>query len=182
MTDLRHTNVGANSVSTDREQVAVWRVNVSARQPRIRGRAWWVGLVSLTLVSCGTEHPQSGAAKVEQTGEASWYGPGFHGKQTASGEVFDQNDMTAAHRTLPLGTKAEVTNVETGESVEVTINDRGPYAKGRVIDLSKAAAKEIGMAKDGTATVKIEANPARRAKGKKQPKEGEQAHGTSKEN
>lgn len=96
-------------------------------------------------------------AVVEQVGEASWYGKGFHGKKTASGEKFDQNDLTAAHPTLPLGTEATVTNLETGKSVEVEINDRGPYAKGRDIDLSRKAAKEIGMTKDGAAPVKIEA-------------------------
>ena len=94
---------------------------------------------------------------VEQVGEASFYGPGFHGKKTATGERFDQNQKTAAHPTLPLGTEATVTNLETGASVDVKINDRGPYAKGRDIDLSKAAAKELGMTKDGVAPVKIEA-------------------------
>lgn len=96
-------------------------------------------------------------AVVEQVGEASWYGKGFHGKKTASGEKFDQNDLTAAHPTLPLGTEATVTNLETGKSVEVEINDRGPYTKGRDLDLSRKAAKEIGMTKDGAAPVKIEA-------------------------
>lgn len=105
--------------------------------------------------------PRAEAASFEQKGEASWYGPGFHGRRTASGETFDQNDLTAAHRTLPLGTKAEVTDVETGKSVEVTINDRGPYVKDRVIDLSKAAAQELGMTEEGTTTVKIEADPPR---------------------
>jgi rare lipoprotein A len=94
---------------------------------------------------------------VEQVGEASFYGPGFHGKKTATGEKFDQNDKTAAHPTLPLGTEATVTNLETGASVDVKINDRGPYVKGRDIDVSKAAAKELGMTKDGLAPVKIEA-------------------------
>lgn len=98
-----------------------------------------------------------GEPVVEQVGEASWYGKGFHGKKTASGEAFDQNDQTAAHPTLPLGTEATVTNLETGKSVEVEINDRGPYTKGRDIDLSKEAAEEIGMKKDGAAPVKIEA-------------------------
>ena len=98
-----------------------------------------------------------GEPVVEQVGEASWYGKGFHGKKTASGETFDQHDLTAAHPTLPLGTEATVTNLETGKSVKVEINDRGPYSKGRDIDLSKKAAKEIGIKKDGAAPVKIEA-------------------------
>ncbi len=99
----------------------------------------------------------SGQPVVEQVGEASFYGQGFHGKKTATGEKFDQNDLTAAHPTLPLGTQATVTNLETGDSVDVKINDRGPYTKGRDIDVSKAAAKELGMTKDGVAPVKIEA-------------------------
>ena len=103
------------------------------------------------------KHDDKGRPVVEQVGEASFYGPGFHGKKTASGERFDQNDKTAAHPTLPLGTEATVTNLETGASVDVRINDRGPYTKGRDIDLSKGAAKELGMSKDGVAPVKIEA-------------------------
>ena len=81
---------------------------------------------------------------VYQTGIASWYGPGFHGKATASGAIYDQNDLTAAHQTLPLGTRVMVTNLETGSSAEVTINDRGPFAKGRIIDLSYGAGKPSG--------------------------------------
>ena len=103
---------------------------------------------------------EKGQPIVEQVGEASFYGEGFHGKKTASGETFDQNDLTAAHPTLPLGTDATVTNLETGNSVEVKINDRGPYVKGRDIDLSKGAAEELGMTKDGVAPVKIEAEVA----------------------
>ena len=101
--------------------------------------------------------PTKNGDVVEQVGEASYYGKGFHGKETASGEAFNQHDRTAAHPTLPLGTEAKVTNLETGKSVEVEINDRGPYTKGRDIDLSKRAAKEIGLTKDGAAPVKVEA-------------------------
>lgn len=89
-------------------------------------------------------------------GEASWYGPGFQGKETANGETFDQKDMTAAHPTLPMGTKAMVTNLENGKKVEVRVNDRGPFAADRAIDLSNAAAKKLEMKKGGTAEVKIE--------------------------
>lgn len=81
----------------------------------------------------------------EATGHASWYGPGFHGKKTASGSRFNRNALTAAHKTLPLNSKAMVTNLETHESVVVTINDRGPHGRGRLIDLSQAAAKAIGI-------------------------------------
>jgi rare lipoprotein A len=96
-----------------------------------------------------------------QTGVASWYGPGFHGRKTASGEPFDQNRLTAAHRSLPLDSVVKVTNLENGKSVEVEINARGPYAKGRVIDLSRAAARHLDMTDDGTAKVRIERQPDR---------------------
>jgi rare lipoprotein A (peptidoglycan hydrolase) len=92
----------------------------------------------------------------KEVGEASWYGPGFQGQETANGETFDQKDMTAAHPSLPMGTKAKVTNLENDKKVEVRINDRGPYVGGRVIDLSSAAAKKIDMKEDGTTQVKIE--------------------------
>ena len=92
----------------------------------------------------------------EQTGKASWYGPGFHGRKTASGVRFDQHAMTAAHRTLPLGTRVKVTNLETGRTILVKINDRGPYIDGRIIDLSKRAASELGMEEAGIAPVKVE--------------------------
>jgi rare lipoprotein A len=89
-------------------------------------------------------------------GTASYYGGKFHGRKTASGERFNQNGLTAAHKTLPLGTKVRVTNLRNGESVNVKINDRGPFHKGRVLDLSKGAAREIGMLGAGTAKVKVE--------------------------
>ncbi len=91
-----------------------------------------------------------------QNGTASWYGIPFHGRKTASGEYYDMYALTAAHKTVELGTFAKVTNKKNGKSVVVKINDRGPYVKGRIIDLSKAAAKEIGMVQDGLAEVKIE--------------------------
>ncbi len=89
-------------------------------------------------------------------GVASWYGPGFHGRTTASGEVFNTNQMTAAHKTLPFGTQVRVTNLNNGRSVVVRINDRGPYHGSRVIDLSRAAAERIDMIQNGTASVRIE--------------------------
>jgi rare lipoprotein A (peptidoglycan hydrolase) len=103
------------------------------------------------------EAAPAGKPETTKVGTASWYGPGFHGHETASGETFDQHALTAAHRTLPLGTEAKVTNLETGQSVTVTINDRGPYVQGRQLDLSQAAAKQIGLTKQGVAKVKIEA-------------------------
>src|ERR671920_525041 len=88
-----------------------------------------------------------------QSGAASWYGPGFHGKRTASGETFNTNALTAAHKTLPFGSEVRVTNERTGKSVVVRINDRGPYAHGRVIDLSKAAAEAVGISGVGKVTL-----------------------------
>ncbi len=91
-----------------------------------------------------------------QRGEASWYGPGFDGNYSASGEVFNRHAMTAAHRTLPFGTRVLVTNRNNGRSVVVRINDRGPFTGGRVIDLSQGAAASIGMIESGVADVQID--------------------------
>ena len=90
-----------------------------------------------------------------EVGIASWYGPGFHGRRTASGEFYNMYDLTAAHKTLPLGTYVKVINLENGKSVIVRINDRGPFVPGRIIDLSYSAAKRLGMVKKGTAKVMI---------------------------
>jgi rare lipoprotein A len=129
---------------------------------------------SLALFGCSPEQPSEQGKQSPQdkksavttpvhkeVGEASWYGPGFHGKETSSGETYDQGKMTAAHPSLPMGTKAEVTNLENKKKVEVTINDRGPYAQQRVIDLSSAAANKLKMKEDGTAQVKIVAKSAK---------------------
>jgi len=89
----------------------------------------------------------------QQVGKASWYGPGFHGRKTASGQPFNQHALTAAHPRLPLGTRARVTNLHNGKEVEVTINDRGPHGGGRIIDLSRAAARKLAMG--GSARVSI---------------------------
>jgi rare lipoprotein A len=91
-----------------------------------------------------------------QTGMISYYGGKFHGRKTASGERFDKNAMTAAHRSLSFGTRLKVTNLDNGRSVEVTVNDRGPFAHGRILDLSEAAAKELGMIGKGTVKARIE--------------------------
>jgi rare lipoprotein A len=93
-------------------------------------------------------------AKLAST--ASWYGPGFHGRRTANGEVFNQHAMTAAHKSLPFGTKVKVTNLNNGRSVIVRVNDDGPHIPGRVIDLSQGAAAKIGMLSSGTAPVKLQ--------------------------
>ncbi|NGP16925.1 septal ring lytic transglycosylase RlpA family protein [Devosia aurantiaca] len=95
----------------------------------------------------------SPAAVYAQCGGASWYGPGFNGKRAASGEIFNENAMTAAHRSLPFGTKVAVTDQNTGKSVTVTINDRGPFHGKRIIDLSKGAAAALGFQNRGTTSV-----------------------------
>jgi len=91
----------------------------------------------------------------DKTGIASWYGEDFHGKYTANGEVFDLNALTAAHRTLPMPSVVQVTNLENGRSIQVRVNDRGPYARGRIIDLSRRAAQLLGFEAQGTAKVRV---------------------------
>jgi rare lipoprotein A len=89
-------------------------------------------------------------------GQASWYGPGFHGRLTANGETYNQDGISAAHRSLPFDTLLLVTRVDTGESVVVRVNDRGPYVGGRILDLSKGAARELGILDVGVAVVRLE--------------------------
>lgn len=101
-------------------------------------------------------HKSQAAHTKPITGIASYYGGKFHGKRTASGEVFNKNAMTAAHRSLPFGTRVKVTNLRNGRTVLVRVNDRGPHVRGRIIDLSQAAAKKIGLSHAGTARVKLE--------------------------
>lgn len=107
-----------------------------------------------------TPSPQyvSGQRYVE-VGVASWYGKPYHGRPTASGERFDMKKLTAAHRSLPLGVVAKVTNLDNGRSVAVRINDRGPFVAGRVLDLSRGAAKKLDMVEAGLARVRIEIDP-----------------------
>ena len=105
----------------------------------------------LAIAGCATW-----TAPEEQIGIASWYGPGFHGKRTASGEVFDMHAHTAAHRTLPFGAVVRVTRLDTGASTVVRINDRGPFVEGRIIDLSNAAARDLDMVRTGLARVRID--------------------------
>tara|TARA_B100001121_G_scaffold292623_1_gene294429 strand:+ start:144 stop:1043 length:900 start_codon:yes stop_codon:yes gene_type:complete len=93
----------------------------------------------------------------DEVGYASWYGPGFHGKKTANGEIFNQNKISAAHRTLPLPSIVKVTNLENGKVLSfVRVNDRGPFARNRIIDLSKEAAKELGFVNKGVTKVRVE--------------------------
>lgn len=109
------------------------------------GVLWLLGLALVSGCSSVSERTQ--------VGKASWYGPGFHGKKTASGEIFNQNALTAAHPELPFGSKVKVTNLANGKKVVVTINDRGPYHDDRIIDLSKAAARKLAL--EGTTRVSV---------------------------
>jgi rare lipoprotein A len=135
-----------------------------------RGGLYALLAMSLGLTGCNAKEEAGAVAEAgkdkagdpsrkthKEVGEASWYGPGFHGKKTASGEIYDQEEMTAAHPTLPLGTEAEVTNLENKKKIEVEITDRGPYAKDRAIDLSKEAAEKLDIKEEGVGKVKIEA-------------------------
>jgi rare lipoprotein A len=108
-------------------------------------------LLAVAAASCRT----AGVLSRVERGVASWYGPKFHGRLTANGERYDMHALTAAHRTLPFGTVVEVVNVGNGRRVAVRINDRGPFAHGRIIDLSYAAAREIGLVGPGTARVEV---------------------------
>jgi rare lipoprotein A len=121
-------------------------------------RVLMIILEAVVLIGCRPRVDYLPGGNV-QTGTASWYGGEFHGKRTSSREVYDMNDLTAAHNTLPLGTFVAVTNLNNGQSVVVRINDRGPFVKNRVIDLSYAAARAIDMIGTGTAPVRIEVLP-----------------------
>jgi rare lipoprotein A len=111
------------------------------------------GLIALVLALI---LPVAANAANVQEGEASYYSDKLDGNKTASGETYDKNALTAAHRSLPFGTRVKVTYLKTGKSVEVVINDRGPHAKNRIIDLSGAAAREIGLIKAGHGKIKLE--------------------------
>ena len=117
-------------------------------------------LAAVTVVVLATARPaETHAPGRIQFGLASWYGPGFHGEETASGVIFDQNKMVAAHRTLPLGTVIRVTNLENGWRVTLRVIDRGPYGRnfrnGTVVDVSRAAARRLGFVKDGLVRVRL---------------------------
>jgi rare lipoprotein A len=115
-----------------------------------------VAAVAPSPVEVPVPLPPVQEANYRETGIASWYGKELHGKQTANGEVFDMYGLSAAHRTLPLGTFVRVTNLDNFKSITVRINDRGPFFKSRFLDLSYGAAKELGFVSQGTARVKIE--------------------------
>ena len=151
---------------------------------RNQGGTGLLAALALMLGACGTTHVASlppaasstGGYKVgnpytvngvtyvpraqpgyDQVGTASWYGPEFHGRYTANGELFDMNKLTAAHRTLPMPSYVRVTNLQNGRALVLRINDRGPFAKNRIIDVSRRAAQLLGFEKSGTARVRVQA-------------------------
>src|SRR5215217_1746611 len=130
-------------------------VSQQERKPESMTKASTALAITAILFGCalGSTLASAEEAKPLGKGVASWYGPGFHGKKTANGERFNTHDLTAAHKTLPFGTQVRVTNERTGKSVVVRINDRGPYAHARVIDLSKAAAQVVGISGVGQVTL-----------------------------
>jgi rare lipoprotein A len=132
-----------------------------SRMPQARTYAWLL-LIAALAAGCSTQpaRPLSAVPQASPTGSghltlASWYGPGFNGQRTSSGEIFRENRLTAASRTLPMGSETRVTNLSNGKSVVVRINDRGPYVHGRGIDLSEGAARDIGLTRKGVARVRL---------------------------
>jgi rare lipoprotein A len=122
-------------------------------------RVLLIGFLVLGLYACHNKSIPSGSSyKYSDTGNASYYSDKLDGNKTANGEIFRQNKLTAAHKTLPFGTEVKVTNLANHKSVIVRINDRGPFVSGRIIDLSKAAAKQIDMVNAGVIKVRIEYN------------------------
>ncbi|MEW6272669.1 MAG: septal ring lytic transglycosylase RlpA family protein [Thermodesulfobacteriota bacterium] len=124
-----------------------------ARHGRLVARILWSATLAAVAAGCATHSLQ---APAPQEGVASWYGPAFHGQATASGETYDQHELTAAHRSWPLGTRARVTNLDNGRAVTVRINDRGPFVDDRILDLSYGAARRLGMVESGTCSVRVE--------------------------
>lgn len=128
--------------------------------PRSPQRVFCLAALALWLLlaaaGCSAHRFEQNRPGAVQRGVASWYGADFHGRRTASGSIYDMHDMTAAHRELPLGSQVEVRNLENGRSVRVEITDRGPFKKGRIVDMSYAAAKDLGMLQKGTAKVEVQ--------------------------
>lgn len=125
----------------------------------------------------GKTYRPSETYNFEQTGIASWYGPNFHGKRTANGETFDMNELTAAHKTLQMPSLIRVTNLENGKSVVLRVNDRGPFSRGRVLDVSKRGAELLGFKNQGTAKVKIQLLPNESRQIAQAAKEGRSTRG-----
>lgn len=115
-----------------------------------------IALFTITLNAKSSDSDNNNETTKCMTGQCSWYGPKFNGKKTASGEKFDSTKFTAAHKTLPFGTKLKITDKKSGKNVIVTVNDRGPFVKSRVLDISSSAAQELGVINKGIFTAEIE--------------------------
>jgi peptidoglycan lytic transglycosylase len=168
--------MGLTTLASRSPPIPRYRSAVAARppDPAEAARPWRLAPVFAALVglsACASPAPEPPAAALpptpvaaapffSQTGTASWYGRSHQGRPTASGETFDMNRMTAAHRTLPFDTVLRVTNLRSGQETSVRVNDRGPFGGERIIDLSAAAAQALGMRQDGIAPVRIEAYAA----------------------
>ena len=122
---------------------------------RIWRGASFLGMICCLVASCAHPSARPVSFGAGETGLASWYGPEFHGRRTSSGQIYDMYQLTAAHRELPLGTWVMVTNLNNGRSVEVRVNDRGPFVRDRILDVSYAAAKLLGMIGSGLALVRV---------------------------
>jgi rare lipoprotein A len=122
----------------------------------LRSKIFLILFVPVLFSACVRRVAHPPLSGIVLTGNASWYGPKFHGKPTSSREIYNMYDLTAAHKTLPFGTYVMVTNLRNGKSVTVKINDRGPFVKGRILDLSYAAAKVLDMVESGVVPVRIE--------------------------
>ena len=127
------------------------------RHPADSLRVLLLALAFAVLAQACSTAPRARTAQAIQVGQASWYGKQFQGRRTASGEPFDMNQFTCAHPSLPFGTKVRITNLANGKSVVATVNDRGPYSGGRIVDVSYRAAKALDFVAAGTARVKLEA-------------------------
>ncbi|GAA6143059.1 septal ring lytic transglycosylase RlpA family protein [Hydrogenophaga sp. 5NK40-0174] len=149
---------GVDTVQTQPDQARAGSRNTDVVDPatRIDGSVQDpIGELSRRLENPPTDEPPLSSTEVMEEGMASFYGRKFHGRRTASGERFDMHDLTAAHPSLPFGSRVRVRNVRNGEEVVVRINDRGPFKKGRVIDVSRAAAEALGMVGRGLARVQL---------------------------
>lgn len=153
----RYRKRGAGSKQPSRKQARGKRIANNRRRPSVSNRPARPKLRKTPNRRTHKRQPKGfHLIKPYLAGMASWYGPGFHGRPTANGERYNQNGITAAHPVLPMGTWIRVTNQENGKVLSMRVNDRGPYAKGRILDLSKGAAIRLGMYKKGTARVRIE--------------------------
>ncbi len=152
---LNPFRAGADDVVNEYPPSSIGTDSQYYNQEPIRTKAMYRATMRPYTINNQTYYPKPVKIGQKFAGVASWYGPNFHGGQTSNGEYYDMYAMTAAHKTLPMNTEVEITNLENGQKVIVRINDRGPFVKDRIIDLSNQAAHEIGMIKNGTAKVKM---------------------------